>query len=256
MDPFRDRLRNGAPLLGAFYKTPSPIIGEVFGRSGLDFVCIDGEHCPFGRLEIDTCVMALRSVNMPCIVRVPTAAPEHILAALDSGANGILVPHVTTAKQAAAIAHAARHAPGGRGYAGSTRAGGYSGKSIAQHLSDSAATTTVLVQIEDADALDHVEKIAQVDGVDGVFVGRMDLTVSLGCSCADDPKVVEVVHKICADARKHNRAVGMYTPSIAEVPAWSAIGASFYILSSDHSLLLAGARALRADFDARIKRDK
>lgn len=253
METFRDRVRNGTPLLGAFLKTPSPLICEVMGKSGLDFLCIDAEHCPFGRVEIDACVAMLRAANMPSLVRLPTGTPEHILAALDSGASGVLVPHVTTAPQAAAIAKAAHFGPGGRGYAGSTRAAGFVSKPMAQHLADSAASTTVIVQIEDLDALDNVEDIAQVDGIDGLFIGRNDLTVSLGCTRPDDPMVVETVRRICVAGRKYGRAVGMYTPSMAEVPMWLGEGASFYILGSDHGFMLTGARLLGEDFAAARK---
>ena len=86
---FRDKLCSGAPLLGTFLKTPSPILCEVLARSGLDTVCIDAEHAPFDRTGIDACIFALRSAGIASLVRVMSNAPEHILNALDCGADGV-----------------------------------------------------------------------------------------------------------------------------------------------------------------------
>ena len=94
---FRGRLLAGETLAGTFQKTPSPIVSEVLGLSALDAVCLDGEHAPFGRLETDLCIAALRAADMPSLVRVSSDSPHDIRNALDSGATGIVVPHVTSA---------------------------------------------------------------------------------------------------------------------------------------------------------------
>ena len=93
---FRERLLSGEVLAGTFVKTPSPIICEVLGLTGLDVVCLDAEHAPFGRVELDGCIAALRAAGMPGLVRVAANSPEYILQALDYGATGVVVPHVTT----------------------------------------------------------------------------------------------------------------------------------------------------------------
>ncbi len=250
MTSFRERLRKRETLLGTFFKTPSPALCEVLGQSGLDMVCLDAEHSPFDRRDIDACLLAFRSVNLPCIVRPPSASPENILNALDCGASGVLIPHVITAKDAAAMVKAAHYGNGGRGFAGASRAGVYGHKSMADHLRDSAASTAVIVQIEDAAALENVDEIAAVDGVDGLFIGRMDLTVSLGYDSPDHPAVVEAVRKVCNTAAKRGRAVGMYTPFTSECGMWIKEGASFFLLGSEHSFMLAGAQALRNEFTA------
>jgi 2-keto-3-deoxy-L-rhamnonate aldolase RhmA len=244
MSAFKTRLRASEPLLGTFLRTPSIHVCEILARAPLDVVCIDGEHAPFGPMEIDACVLALGA--MPSIVRVPTMAA--ILPALDAGAAGILVPHVITATQAKDIVKAAHFGPGGRGYAGSTRAGDYSGKSMSAHLQDSAARTAVIAQIEDAEALEHLDSIAAVEGLDALFVGRMDLTVSLGASGPDDAKVLDAVKRICRAGRAKGKAVGMFTPRVEDVGAWMKEGAGFFLLASDQALMLSGARALAAAF--------
>jgi len=240
---FRKRLRSGEPLIGTFVKTPSSIIAEVLGYTDLDVFCIDTEHAPFGRLELDLCIGAFRAADKPCLVRVADDSATEIRNALDSGATGIVVPHVTTAEQAAAIVKAAHFGDGGRGYAGSTRAAAFTSKSMADHIADSRDQTTVIVQIEDIVALANVAEIAAVDGVDCLFVGRVDLAVAMRQSVFDD-EIMNAVKKICTDAIEAEPAVGMFTPNLDELPDWLEAGASLFLLSSDQSMMLSGANEL------------
>ncbi len=240
---FRKRLANGEPLIGTFIKTPSSIVAEVMGYSNLDVFCVDTEHAPFGRLELDLCIGAFRVADKPSLVRIADHSAKEIRSALDSGATGIVVPHVTTAEQAAAIVQAAHFGDGGRGYAGSSRAANFTTKSMAEHLADSREQTTVIVQIEDIAALDNVKEIANVDGVDCLFIGRADLAVAMQKTVSDDD-VIAAVKGICRDAQEVGAAVGMYTPSTDEIPSWREAGASLFLLSSDQSMMLAGANAL------------
>ena len=101
IEAFRSRLRNREPMMGTFLKTPSPIVCEVLGFSPLACLCIDAEHAPFGRLELDGCVAALRAADMPSLVRVQSGSAGEILSALDSGATGMVLPHVVSGPQAA-----------------------------------------------------------------------------------------------------------------------------------------------------------
>jgi 2-keto-3-deoxy-L-rhamnonate aldolase RhmA len=240
---FRKRLTDCEPLIGTFLKTPSAIAAEVLGYSDLDVFCIDTEHAPFGRLETDQCLAAFRAADKPSLVRVADDSSTEIRSALDSGATGILVPHVTSAEQASAIVAAAHFGEGGRGFAGSTRAAHYTTKPMADHLADSGARTTVIVQIEDIAALEHVAQIAAVDGVDAIFVGRVDLAVAMQTSPMDK-EVIATVQDICAAGRAAGTAVGMFTPDLGELPGWLDAGASLFLLGSDQSMILDGANTL------------
>ncbi|MDX1516727.1 MAG: aldolase/citrate lyase family protein [Woeseiaceae bacterium] len=242
-DTFRTRLTERQPLAGTFLKTPSPIVAEVLGLSTLDTIAIDSEHAPFGPTELDGCIAALRAADMPSLVRIADHSPKEIRAALDCGATGIVVPHVTSAEQAEAIVKAAHFGEGGRGYAGSPRAAGYGTVTMADHLADSKDRTTVIVQIEDIAALPHVAQIAGVDGVDGLFVGRVDLAVAMQRSVSH-ADVIATIEDICAACDGAGKAVGMFTPDPGELPKWRAAGASLFLLSSDQTLLLSGANRL------------
>jgi 2-keto-3-deoxy-L-rhamnonate aldolase RhmA len=247
MSSLKDRIAAGEPLFGTFLKTPSPIIVEVLAQCGLDLLCIDAEHAPFERLAIDACVMAARTAAFPVIVRTPSAAPEHILNALDCGADGVLLPHIRSAREAAEAAKAAQYGRRGRGYAGSSRAAGYGTCSMAEHLQASAARTVVIAQIEDVEALGEVNAIAAAPGIDMLFVGRMDLTVALGASSADAPDVIAAVQKVCDAARSAGRPFGMFVPRNSDVPQWRAAGATLFLQGSDHSFMRAGAMSARRD---------
>ncbi|MEQ8692142.1 MAG: aldolase/citrate lyase family protein [Pseudomonadales bacterium] len=240
----RERLRRGDLLVGTWVKTPHPMICEALGHSQLDVLCLDAEHSPFDRGAINDCLLATRAASMPALVRTPSAAPEHILNALDCGATGVVVPHVDSAEMAAAIARAAHYGAGGRGYAGSSRAAGYGTKRMASHLGDSAQETTVVAQIEDLEALEVIDDIAAVDAVDCLFIGRIDLTVALGADSPADAAVLNAVEQICLAGRKAGRAVGMFVSDMEEIPRWRSVGASLFLLASDHALMLQSANGL------------
>jgi len=241
---FRVRLREGAPLIGTFIKTPSLIVAEVLARAPLDCICLDTEHAPFDRLSLDACVAALRAADMPSIVRVQTGAAHELLTALDCGATGVLVPHVCSARQAREIAQAAHYGPGGRGFSGGTRAAEYGHRPMHEHLRESAASTVVIAQIEDADAMEAIDDIAAIDGIDALFVGRMDLTLSLGAASPADPRVLEAVIRVCDAGRDYDRTIGMYVPASESLTVWRERGASLFLLASDLEFLMEGGRTL------------
>ena len=244
IETFRTRLRAGEAMMGTFLKTPSAIVCEVLGLTPLGCVCIDAEHAPFGRMEIDACVAAFRAADMPTLVRVQTGNAGEILGALDCGATGVVLPHVVSGAQAAELARAAHYGPGGRGYAGSSRAARYTTKPMAEHIRDSAARTTVIAQIEDAEALPNLDAIAAAENIDCLFVGRMDLTVSLGAASPQDGRVIDAVEQICTAGQRHGKAVGMFFPPGEDCAMWQKKGETFFLLGSDQQFLLDGARAL------------
>lgn len=241
---FAQRLAAGEFLLGTFVKTPSPVVVEVLSLTALDCLCLDAEHAPFDRGDIDLSCAIARGLGKPLLVRVQAATPHHILGALDSGATGIVAPHIRSAAEAAALVRACHYGAGGRGYAGSSRAARFTTRPMAEHLAISARETAIIAQIEDPEALDEIDAIAAVPGIDALFIGRADLTVALGASNQDDERVVAAVEAICAAGRRHGRAVGMFVARAEDVPAWRARGASLFLLESDQTFLLRGAADL------------
>lgn len=240
---FKDRLRAGDLLAGTWVKTPHPHAVEVLSLSPLDCLVLDAEHAPFDRRDLDACILAARAGGKPVLVRPASAAPEQLLNALDCGADGVIVPHVRSALEAQAVVRACHYGPGGRGFAGSTRAAGYTTKGMAGHR-EAARAVIVIAQIEDAEALDEIDAIAAVEGLDALFIGRADLTISLDARTPDDAAVVEAVERICAAGKNAGRTIGMFLGRVGDVALWRAHGASLFILQSDQEFLLGGATAL------------
>jgi 2-keto-3-deoxy-L-rhamnonate aldolase RhmA len=243
---FRERLRARDLLVGTFVKTPHPSIVEALAPTGLDCLCLDAEHAPFDRGDLDLGILAARATGQVALVRPASAAPDALLNALDLGAAGVLVPHVRTAQEAAAVVASCRYGPGGRGYAGSTRAAGYGARPMPEHLARSAEDVCVIGQIEDLEALDEIDAIVATPGLDAIFIGRIDLTVALEAPSPLDPRVIAAVQHIVDVGAQAGVPVGMFTPAMDEIAGWRDRGASLFLLASDHAFIQAGARGLAA----------
>ena len=243
MTSFREKLKTGQVLSATWVKTPHAHVVEVLSLSPLDALVIDAEHAPFDRAALDSCVLAARANQMPVLVRPSTNSPTAILQALDSGATGVVVPHVRNADDARSVVRSCQYLTNGRGYAGSTRAAGYTTVSMADHRK-AASDVTIVAQIEDAEALERLDEIAEVERIDAIFIGRADLTISLGAETPDDPIVVQSVNAICEAGQRAGKTVGMFLSRLTDIPEWKGKGASLFVLQSDQAFLLSGASAL------------
>jgi 2-keto-3-deoxy-L-rhamnonate aldolase RhmA len=240
---FRERLLGGDLLAGTWIKTPHPHVVEVLAHSSLDVLVLDAEHAPFDRGNLDQCILAARAGGKPVLVRPPSSANEQILNALDLGADGVILPHIRTAQEAADAVKACHYVSGGRGYAGSSRAAGYTTKGMAKHRAD-AKHVIIIAQIEDVEGVDNIDAIARVEGIDALFIGRADLTIAYGAKTPDAAVVVNAVDRIVAAGKAARRTTGMFLGRVGDVPMWRDKGASLFILGSDHDFLLQGAARL------------
>ncbi len=239
--------------VGIFIKCCSPHVVEVLGNCGLDFVVADAEHAPFDRRSLDLMVMAGRAANLPVIVRVSDDRQPTLLSTLDIGAAGVLVPHVDTAEQAAEIVRNTRFGLGERGYSSSPRYAGYGSLGLpdARKRGDEAI---VLCQIESREGVEQCEAIAATKGIDGIFIGRSDLALSLGESSVAAPAVVSATQRILAAGAAAGGLVGMFVASTDEAARYTPMGANWFIVGSDQSILRRGAQAI-AGFSALTSQD-
>ena len=247
---FRQRFLAGEVLLGSFIQTPTSHNCEILGLSGFDFVVIDEEHAPFDRVSTDQALLGARAGGTAGIVRVAEASPSRLLAVLDDGAAGVLIPHVSTPEKAREAVAACRYRGGKRGFSNSPRAGDYGAIGMWPHVDKQDAEVTVIGMIEDPEALACLDAILATDGLDGVFIGRGDLTVALGAKAIDAPEVMDAAEKIAAAARKSGKPVCMMVASAAEAETFRKIGASAFIVSSDQGLMRQAAVKLTHDFSA------
>lgn len=246
----KNRFVSGDVLLGTFIKTPTLHATEILGIVGFDFVVIDAEHAPFDRGAIDTVLCAAQGAGIAGIVRVASADPAGMLSVLDCGATGVLVPHVATATMARDIVAACRHRGGKRGYSTSPRAGRYGGVPMIEHIEGLDSQTLVIAMIEDPEALDVIDEIAATEGLDGVFIGRGDLTVSLGAPNNRAPVVKNAVDRILAAMKKVNKPAMVMVNGVDEAREFHADGVKSFIVSSDQGLMRRAATQVLSDFAA------
>lgn len=234
---FRRRLLDRESLIGSFIKTPTGHAIEILGAVGFDFVVIDQEHAPFDRGSTDVALLAARAAGVAGVVRVPVLSHDAILSVLDCGAVGVLAPHVSSVAQARILAAACRYRGGARGFSGVTRAGGYGALKMWNHVDAADAATAAIAMIEDPAALEEIDAILAVDGLDAVFIGRGDLTVAFGAPTRDAPVVRDAVDRIIAAAKRANKPVCVMTDGADEAADFAARGASAFIISSDQGFL-------------------
>jgi 2-keto-3-deoxy-L-rhamnonate aldolase RhmA len=224
-------------MLGTFIKTPTTHAIEILGSLGLDFVIIDGEHAPFDRGATDMLLLAARAVDMAALVRVGDATPCNILSALDCGASGVMVPHVDSVARARQIVAACRYRDGQRGFANTTRAGGYGDVTFRRHMADQDDQIACVAMIEDLVALDRLDAIAAVPGLDAFFIGRGDLTAALGLDDQTDPMTLTAVERIMAAARQANLPVLVLASHKEDAIAMQKLGASAFVLGNDQGMM-------------------
>ena len=244
---FRHRLSiPGKPFFGTFIKTPSSHATEIIGALGFDFVIIDAEHAPFDRRTIDQLLLAARAAGIHALVRVPSAAANQILAPLDDGAAGVIAPHISSAHKARELVSVSRYTHS-RGFSNSPRAGSYGGRSTWEHVDAADQEVAVVAMIEDPEAVDDIDAILSVEGLDGIFIGRGDLAVALNDRAQGAPLVRHATERVIASAQRAGKAVLLLVSSPEEAAEFHALGVNGFVLSSDQGFLrTAAAQALKA----------
>lgn len=235
------------PAIGIFAKTLDSAFVEIAGRSGLDFVIIDLEHGPLDLARVHDHVRALALTPAQSWVRVPKLDASIIGAALDSGADGVLVPNIQNADQARRAVAAARfHPEGSRGVCRYVRAAEFGQLPGADYFP--AANRVVLAcQIEGRQAVEQLDEIMNVEGIDILFIGPYDLSQSLGCPGeVDSPKVLEMVSEIARRAGERGIRVAAFSDSPKLTETLLQRGVSMMACSVDVEIFRKGVHALLA----------
>jgi len=208
----KEKLKKGEPVFGFRMEFAAPFIVEVLGHAGFDFVYFDCEHGPMSEGEVEEMIRAAELMGMTPMVRVAANQPHHILQSLDSGAMGIIIPHCGNKEEAQAAVHALKYPPeGDRGIAGrSWTHWVMSGNSTADYVKKANQETLLVAMIEDAEGISQVSDILTVDELDCVFIGRADLSVSLGVpGQGNHPMINDAVDKVLKEAASCGKAVGI-----------------------------------------------
>jgi 4-hydroxy-2-oxoheptanedioate aldolase len=241
---FKRALKAGKQQIGLWMSLTSPVATEVVAGAGFDWMLIDMEHSANDLPEVGQHLRAAVGGTAEPVVRVPWNDPVMVKRLLDIGVRTILFPFVQTAEEAKRAVAATRYPPKGiRGFAGTTRANHYG--RVPNYAQRAEEEICVLVQTETRQALGEIEKIAALDGVDGIFIGPADLAASFGhLGQLQHPDV----HKALLDAgqriKKAGKAAGYLSPRDDEVRMTLDAGFGFVAVGSDVGILARQSEAL------------
>jgi 4-hydroxy-2-oxoheptanedioate aldolase len=245
---FKAALARGELQIGLWSSLCSPIVAEIIGHSGFDWILVDTEHSPNEPPAVLAQLQALQAGTATPIVRPAWNDPVLLKRLLDIGTQAVLVPFVQNAEEAAKAVAACRYPPAGiRGITMSGRGSRYG--RVPDYLKRADAEICVLVQVETGEALSQLEAIASVDGVDGVFIGPADLSASLGhIGNPGHPEVQEAIKGAAARLTAIGKPAGILTASEADARRYIEWGYRFVAVGSDLGLLTKNADALAKTF--------
>jgi 4-hydroxy-2-oxoheptanedioate aldolase len=247
---FKRALKAGQAQIGLWSSLSSSYSVEVIAGAGYDWILLDSEHSPNDLESLLRQLQAAAPYPTTPIVRVPWNDMVTIKRVLDIGVQSLLIPYVCSAAEAKAAVAATRYPPTGvRGVAGTTRATRFG--RIKDYAKRAHEEICVLVQVETRPALDQLEAICAVDGVDGVFIGPADLHASMGYAGETaNPAVLPLIEEAMRRIRKAGKAPGYLSSVEADAKRMLIAGALFCAVGADVGILARGAEALRAKFNS------
>lgn len=241
----RKALLDREVALGAWIQIGHPACAEIFARAGFDWVCVDLEH---GAIDLETMTNIFRTVerfDCASVARLPINDPVWIHRSLDAGAQALIVPMVKTAEEAEAAVREAKYPPRGvRGF-GYSRANMH-GMDFDAYIAGANDELAMIMQIEHRDAIANLDAILEVDGVDGLFIGPLDLSGSMGITGQmEHPEMVGALQRFRSACGTHETAAGIHVvrPTAESIRQALADGYTLLALGLDNVFLDESARA-------------
>ena len=241
----RERLLAGKPTAGCFTGLGSPLVAELLAHAGYDWLSIEMEHNGLDMAGVQQMLMAMSGTDSIPIARIPSSAPVYIQRALDIGAMGILVPMVRSAAEAEAIVRATRYPPAGARSFGPLRASKYTVE-YEEYFERANDNILVVLMLETKEAFDDLEEITAVPGVDAMYAGRFDLSLSLGLNPMQEdslPPIEAALERALAVGRQNGVAMGYGCGSPEELRMRVDQGFTFMCYATDYNLIVDTARA-------------
>lgn len=241
-------VRDGKVVVGTMIRmVRNSAIVLVAANAGLDFVMFDMEHGAFNFETIADAASLARAKGIECFVRVPELSKGNVSRALDCGVTGVMVPMIRTANDAKLFAGWAKYAPiGERGLGGNGAHTEYhdEGSNSEAFMPSENARVLTIAQIELSEAIDNIDAIAAVDGIDALLIGPADLSNSLGVSGQfNHPKMDAAIQKVADAAKKHGKVFGFHAGDEL-VRKWIPAGLTLRMSLMDINLLLKGMQAI------------
>lgn len=251
-NPFKHAIKEGRQQLGLWSVLSSSYSAEIVAGAGYDWVLLDTEHSPSGVEGVLPQLQAMAPYPVSPVVRAAWNDTMLIKRYLDIGVQSLLLPFVQSAEEAAAAVAAVRYPPGGvRGISMFTRANRFG--RVKDYVKRASEEICLLVQVETRTAVDQVEAIAKVDGIDGVFVGPSDLAASLGyLGQPAHEDVMAVIENTFGRIRACGKPAGFLTPDQAIARRAIAAGSVFTAIGIDGALLARGSESLLAQFKSSL----
>ena len=250
---FVERIRAGETVVGSWFSIPHPMVAETLAQGGFDFLLLDGEHAPVPPDAVSSLLPSTELHGCPVIYRPRTNSVDLIRGALDAGVTGVMVPMIETAAQAKAALDAAKYPPLGRRGIGPWRASNYY-DNYPGYVATANERTCVVLQIESKAAVDAIDTIAALPGVDVLYVGPADMAGSMGLKPGErHAELTAAIRRVAEAARKHGKAVGIDVTSLDFFAAYQEMGFTYFTYGIDTSYLMDGARAASQALRAHLK---
>lgn len=247
---FRDVLAGASrPQVGMWVCSGSALNAEICAGSGLDWLLVDAEHSANSLESIQAQLQAIHGYPITPLVRAPVGEPVIVKQLLDLGAQNLLIPMIDTAEHAQAMVRAVRYPPVGVRGVGSALARASRWNRVENYLANADNTISLFVQIETVTAVENVAGIAQVDGVDGLFIGPSDLSASMGLlGQQEHPDVVAAVLESIRIAKEAGKFVGVNAFGPAMARRYIDAGADYILVGADVAILARASEKLAEDF--------
>ncbi|WP_251445722.1 HpcH/HpaI aldolase family protein [Vermiculatibacterium agrestimuris] len=247
---FKERIQNNEMVLGAFLsEIPAPNLTRLMQAAGLDYVVVDCEHGYFDYSQVAALAAVAGGVGFPLIVRAPHISRECIQKYLDAGVDGILIPMLNTPQQAEELVRFGKYAPQGeRGISTMRPHSNYNPGKLSEYTQKANGRTMFFAQIETVQSVENAQRIAAVDGIDGLFVGPNDLACALGCTGNfDTPEMEAALAKVVAAGKAAGKPTGVIASNPAFLRHWQAQGMTLFSCDSELGLLKKGIQAMIKD---------
>jgi 2-keto-3-deoxy-L-rhamnonate aldolase RhmA len=241
----RQKLRSGRTCLGTMIRdTRSPQIVQLMASAGWDFVILDTEHGPSDMQTLADFASIAHYEETTLLVRVPDNEYHLLARVLDNGAEGLICPQVNSRREAEAIIAAVKYAPlGAKGVSISGIGTGFRAVNLAEYLQAANENTLVVVQIESVEALDLLDEILSVPGIDATMIGPADLSQSMAIPGQfQHPKMIEAYQRVIDACNRHGLAPGAHFQSLEMVKEWMGRGMRFAVYSTDFRLMQEASR--------------
>lgn len=249
MSAFQEKLRSGRGVVGTFCHLGGAAVAECLALSGLDYVIIDNEHGPFSEESTGEMIRALQLHGAEPFVRVRDSSRAALLRALDVGARGVVVPNVQGVEEARSLVEHAKFFPlGSRGFAFSRSAKyGFSPEmgDVNGYFRAANRDTLLMPQCETLGALENIEEIAAIEGIDGIFVGPYDLSVALGAPAGfATPEFAAALDRVLAACRDNGKLAFIYANDMPSARACFAKGYQGAAIGTDTAFLVKSIQAM------------